>query len=256
MQFKINKYLIDDIENINHPSSFEQTSEYSLLILRLPFIKNDIVEIFSYVFLIKAKKIYRYIRETKEFEPLGSFSDLYHYLDIRVDKILAKLSKLQAHIEDLEDTLYEDSTNKEFPNKWLLYKKDLSLIERLMGHSILAFERFMKVYKKDLDEFEYNDLYEHLHRTHNLAKSNIEKLDNLYNFYRAKSDEKMNNIMFVLTIISAIFMPLTLVTGYFGMNTGGLPFTNDADGTLKVSLWMLIFEIPFVLVIWLLMRRA
>jgi magnesium transporter len=256
MKFAINKYLLDDIENINHPSSFELTKEYSLLILRLPFIKNDLVEIFSYVFLIKENRVYRYIRDTKEFEELGSFSDLYNYLDVRVDKILAKIAKLQAYIEDLEDALYEDSIDRDFPEKWLLYKKDLSLIERLMGHSILAFERFMKHYKKELNEFEYNDLYEHLQRTHNLSKSNIEKLDNLYNFYRAKSDEKMNNIMFVLTIISAIFMPLTLVTGYFGMNTGGLPFTEDPEGTLKVSIWMLVFEIPFVVAIWLMMKRA
>ncbi len=256
MKFVINKYLLDDIENINHPSSFELTKEYALLILRLPFIKNDLVEIFSYVFLIKDNKVYRYIRETKEFEKLGSFSDLYNYLDLRVDKILAKLSKLQCFIEDLEDNLYEDTLNKDFPEKWLLYKKDLSLIERLMGHSTLAFERFMKVYKKDIDEFEYNDLYEHLQRTHNLAKSNIEKLDNLYNFYRAKSDERMNNIVFILTIISAIFMPLTLVTGYFGMNTGGLPFTEDTHGTLKVSIWMLLFEIPFVAAIWFLIKKS
>ncbi len=256
MQFIINKYLLDDIENINHPSSFELTKEYGLLILRLPFIKNDLVEIFSYVFLIKEDRVYRYVRDTKEFEELGSFSELYHYLDLRVDRILAKIAKLQAHIEDLEDLLYEDSVDKDFPEKWLLYKKDLSLIERLMGHSLLAFERFLKVYKQKLDEFEYNDLYEHLQRTYNLSRSNIEKLDNLYNFYRAKSDEKMNNIMFVLTIISAIFMPLTLVTGYFGMNTGGLPFTDDPDGTVKVSLWMLVFEVPFVAAIWLMMKRA
>ncbi len=256
MKFVINNYLLDDIENSNHPSSFENTKDYSLLILRLPYIKEDKINIFSYVFLIKDKIVYIYKRDIKEFEKIGNFSKLHHYLDIRVDKILSKIARLQIYIDNLEDKLYDDNLNKDFPNKWLLYKKDLSLIERLMGHSIVAFERFIKVYKKDLNEFEYNDLYEHFQRTYNLAKSNIEKLDNLYNFYRAKSDEKMNNIMFVLTIISAIFMPLTLATGFFGMNTGGLPFVNDEYGTLKVTLGVLIFEIPFVFFIWLMMKRA
>jgi magnesium transporter len=64
----------------------------------------------------------------------------------------------------------------------------------------------------------------------------------------------MNKIMFVLTIISAIFLPLTLITGFFGMNTGGLPFTNDPDGTLKAIAVSIVFEIPFILWIYKLMK--
>jgi len=60
----------------------------------------------------------------------------------------------------------------------------------------------------------------------------------------------MNNVMFILTILSAIFMPLTLVTGFFGMNTGGLPFVDDSDGTLKVVVITAIFEIPFIYLIY------
>ena len=68
-------------------------------------------------------------------------------------------------------------------------------------------------------------------------------------------DEKMNKIMFILTIISAVFLPLTLVTGFFGMNTGGLPFVKDPNGTIKVTLLLLVFEIPFVYIIWKLMKK-
>jgi magnesium transporter len=101
----------------------------------------------------------------------------------------------------------------------------------------------------------YNDLVENLERIQILSKSSIEKLDNLYSFYRAKADEKMNQIMFILTIISAVFLPITLVTGYFGMNTGGLPLLDDPLGTLKVSIAVVIFEIPFIYYILYLMKK-
>jgi magnesium transporter len=52
--------------------------------------------------------------------------------------------------------------------------------------------------------------------------------------------------MYWLTIISAIFLPLTLVTGFFGMNTGGLPFTDDPHGTTKVIVISLILEAIFL----------
>ncbi|HFC03455.1 MAG TPA: hypothetical protein ENJ74_01155, partial [Nitratifractor salsuginis] len=60
-------------------------------------------------------------------------------------------------------------------------------------------------------------------------------------------DERMNRNMYWLTIISAIFLPLTLLTGFFGMNTGGLPFTEDPSGTAKVLLLSLVLEALFLL---------
>ncbi len=257
MRFKINRFLINDIEDKDHPSNFDYTKEYSVLVLRLPYITQNKIEVYSYVFYIpKDGKIYKFKRSINDFEYLGSFDKLYEYLYVRIDKILAKASKLQFQIEKLEDNLYENNFNNNFPSQWLSYKKDLSLIQRLLEHAMLAFARFIKYHKNEINELEFNDLYEHMEHALRLASSGIAKLDNLYNFYRAKTDEKMNHIMFVLTIISAIFMPLTLVTGFFGMNTGGLPLTEDPNGTIKVSLAVIVFEIPFVFYIWKMMKRA
>jgi len=255
MKFKINKYLIDDIENKDHPSDFEITEDYSILILRLPFIDKENVDVVSYAFLIKSNEVYKYDRKKKEFEFLGNFSRLYDYLDVRVDKILAKISKLHISIAKMEDELYENETVSDFSNSWLKYKKELVLIERLMGHSLIAFERFVKHYKNEIDEMAFKDLSEHIDRAFRFSKNAIEKLDYLYDFYRTKQDEKMNNIMFILTILSAVFLPLTLITGFFGMNTGGLPFTQDPQGTLKAIGLSVLFEVPFVFFIWKLMKN-
>ena len=145
MKFKINKYLIDDIENKDHPSNFVVTKEYSILILRFPYIKEEEVIVVSYAFLIKNNKVYLYDREKKEFNELGGFNELHHFLDVRVDKILAKITKLHMEIAKIEDNLYEDDIDFNFSSKWLRLKKELTLIERLMGHSLIAFERFIKM---------------------------------------------------------------------------------------------------------------
>jgi len=254
VKFVKNKFLINDILNKDHPSDFEATKEYALLILRLPYIKNENVEVVSYVFLIKSDEIFIFDRKKEEFETLGSFDDLYQFLDIRVDKILAKLNKFHMEIAKMEDSLYENKISKDFSNRWLKLKKDLVLIERLMAHSMIAYERFMKYFKLN-ENFAFLDLEEHINRSFRFAKSAIEKLDYLYEFYRAKQDEKMNRIMFILTIISGIFLPLSLVTGFFGMNTGGLPLVNDPYGTLKATLIGIVLEIPFIIILWRLIKH-
>ncbi len=249
MKFLKNKYLIDDILNKDHPSDFEPTKEFSLLILRLPYIKDDNVEVYSYGFLIRNDEVYIFNRKTQDFEKLGSLEKLYDYLDIRIDKILVKLNKFHMQIAKIEDNLYENNISKSFPNEWLKLKKDLVLIERLMAHAMIAFERFIKYYKLQ-DNFAFMDLNEHINRSFRFARNAIEKLDYLYEFFKAKQDEKMNKIMFILTILSGIFLPLTLVTGFFGMNTGGLPLTHDPYGTIKAIIIAFILDIPIIYIIW------
>ncbi len=254
MKFLKNKYLIDDILNSEHPSDFEPTKEFSLLILRLPYIKDDKVEVYSYGFLIKNDEVYIFNRKTQDFEKLGSLEDLHDYLDVRIDKILVKLNKFHMQIAKMEDSLYENHISKSFPNEWLKLKKDLVLIERLMAHAMIAFERFIKYYKLQ-DNFAFMDLNEHINRSFRFAKNAIEKLDYLYEFFKAKQDEKMNKIMFILTLLSGIFLPLTLITGFFGMNTGGLPWSDDPYGTIKASIVGIILELPLFYLLWIYMKR-
>ena len=247
MKFDLNKYILEDIENKDQPSEFVETKDYSVLVLRLPYIKDEIVDVVSDAFLIKEEKIYKYDRKKREFEEF-SFDKLHQFLDLRVDKILAKLSKLHTEVAKIEDSLYDGNYSK--IDNYIVLKKDLGIIERIMSHTELAFERFVRRFKDNLDEFAFNDLKEHISRVIRFSKSADEKLDYLHSFYRGEVDRRMNKVMFVLTILSAIFMPLTLVTGFFGMNTGGLPFVGDAFGTWKVVGLSIIFEIPFVIYIY------
>jgi len=247
LKFNLNKYILEDIESKDQPSEFVETKDYSVLVLRLPYIKDEEVSVVSDAFLIKDKKVYKYDRKENDFEEF-SFDKLHQFLDVRVDKILVKLSKLHTEIAKIEDDLYDDDYSS--MEKYLLLKKDLGIIERVMSHTELAFERFLRKFKENVDEFAFNDLKEHISRVIRFSKSADEKLDYLHSFYRGEVDRRMNNVMFILTILSAIFMPLTLVTGFFGMNTGGLPFVEDSDGTLKVVVLTAIFEIPFIYLIY------
>jgi magnesium transporter len=256
MKFKINQYLVDDIENKNHPSDFEVEGDIAILILRLPFIdiENERIDVVSYAFLIKDDKVYKFNREKDDFEILGGFNDLHNFLDFRIDKILSKLNKLHIRIAKMEDDLYENKKD-DFSKIWLECKKELVLIERLIAHAMVAFERFLRYFKDKLnDNYAFMDLKEHFERAYRFSTQAIEKLDYLYDFYKTRQDEKMNNIMFVLTLISGIFLPLTLITGFFGMNTGGLPLANDPNGTLKAVIIGIILEIPIVYLVWKMMK--
>jgi magnesium transporter len=123
-----------------------------------------------------------------------------------------------------------------------------------MFHSDITIKQFSRYYKKELSHqlsIALEDIEEGTKRVYDLSKSALDKLENLYNFYRVKVDERMNKNVYYLTLLSGIFLPLTLLTGFFGMNTGGLPLQDDPMGTWKVILISIILEIifffPFIL---------
>ena len=45
-----------------------------------------------------------------------------------------------------------------------------------------------------------------------------------------KIASQTNSQLFILSVLTALFVPATLVTGLFGMNVGGMPFTESTDG--------------------------
>jgi magnesium transporter len=54
-------------------------------------------------------------------------------------------------------------------------------------------------------------------------ESQIQILDGMANFYYAAQGQRMNEIMRILTIVSAIFIPLTFIVGVYGMNFENMP---------------------------------
>lgn len=51
-----------------------------------------------------------------------------------------------------------------------------------------------------------------------------------------QATQRTNQNLYVLSILSALLLPATLVTGFFGMNTGGLPWAEGHEGTLLAGL--------------------
>jgi magnesium transporter len=97
----------------------------------------------------------------------------------------------------------------------------------------------------------FRDLYDHTVRIYELVETQRERLSNALEVHLSHISNTLNQVMKRLTAVATIFMPLTFLTGFFGMNFEHLPFQ---------SLWALALALIAMALIpagmWLWMRRA
>jgi magnesium transporter len=69
----------------------------------------------------------------------------------------------------------------------------------------------------------------------------------LMEIYRANVGEKMERVMRTLTIFSSIFLPLTVITGFYGMNFVYIPLLESVNGWLIISGAMLLISVSMLI---------
>ena len=255
----LHTFHLEDIQSKEHPSDFIVKDPYNILILRLPEVQNEHTVILSYAFVVHEETCYLYDRESETLNEIGSLAQMNDFLDDKIEFLIKRVKSYHYEVENLEEALYDENYDSTFMEKWLTCKKNTSLIYRLMFHATLSFELFISHHKRhnsaNFEELAYADLLEHMERIRDMAQDAMDRLDHLYDFYRAKVDEKMNRNVYYLTLLSGLFLPLTLITGFFGMNTGGLLWTGDPQGTWKVIGISIVLELLFFLPFYFLNRK-
>lgn len=152
---------------------------------------------------------------------------VYAFLDSLVAKDNRVLENLEFRIHKLEESIFSGVADETFNRTLLDHKTDLLY---LRNYYVQFMDLGQELINNEDDLFDEDNLY-----YFKIFKEKAERLmqnvtmlaDNVFQIreaYQAMLDAKLNNNMKVLTIISSIFMPLTLVTSWFGMNFEAMPF--------------------------------
>lgn len=250
---KLNTLHRSDINNPQHSSYFFTSEEYALLITRFFDLGEDgLIGLSVPYLLFKDGKNYKYLREKEEFEELSLG---HHAIADSIESELDKSEKLIMHyideIDKLEDDLYMRKLSPIFLDVWFDLKKDITRMERMLERAYEALKKYVRFYteQENFPSHEFANTLEHIERYERLSSLNSNKLDTLYNYYNSLKNDKMNNNIYALTVLSGIFLPLNLVVGFFGMNTEGLFFSGNPSGTQNVILLLSALFVIFLIII-------
>jgi len=176
---------------------------------------------------------------------------LHQILDQVVDYYSPVLDDFDDRIDKLEDDIF---TLKR-PNNMILseimdLKRSVLRLRRISGKQMDILHRMSRgefaLITEDMRPF-YRDVYDHLVRVVDLAESYRDLISGSLEAYLSVVSNRLNEIMKVLTIFSAIMLPLTFIAGVYGMNFENMPELHSRYGYYAVWVIMLVVAVAMLL---------
>ena len=137
-----------------------------------------------------------------------------------------KIETMRNAMAEMEEAVVKDSTEAEFGSSLLELKKKLLRLQTYY-EQILDVTETLEENENDIfvpgNLFYFSNLSKKVERLKNDATSLNSALDHLQDAYSAFLDVKMNRTMKVLTVITTLFFPLTIIVGWYGMNFQSMP---------------------------------
>ena len=184
------------------------------------------------------------LKNSKRIESLlqkGGKYIVHSILDKEVDKYLQLKSELNEELNQVEIEFMKNQ-NKEILTK--IYAKELNFLElrHLSELTTDLCSNLKKLSEYPLDKdlmYYFRDVYDHALKTTEGYKSMLDRMNGMENMYATIASLKTNEVMRALTIIMALMMPLTIITGFYGMNIN-LPLQNHPQAALIITLMLII----------------
>jgi magnesium transporter len=104
--------------------------------------------------------------------------------------------------------------------------------------------------ERELLRVRSRDVLEHIERVLSHVRRLENSIENAVQMHFSAQSNRTNEIMRTLTVLTAIFMPLNLVTGFFGMNFEGLPLIHSPRGFWITFCFMLVVGIALSWFFW------
>jgi magnesium transporter len=130
---------------------------------------------------------------------------------------------LDQAIDELEDAVLARPSPETLQDV-LSLKGSLLNLRRLVGPQREVFNKLARdeyAMIDPRDRIYFRDVYDHLVRLHDINESMRDQVGGALEIYLSVINNRMNEIMKTLTIITTLFMPISFLTGFFGMNFFG-----------------------------------
>lgn len=270
--FGFHPLAIDDALYESHVPKVDDWQEYLYIVLRATsytsdesrqlstpeldiFLSTNYIVTYSQETIPALNRVWNVVQKDQRWVKGGPGHLFYRLADELVTEAVAVAQDLQDELELIEDDLFADAESA-----------TLERISTLKGN-ILQFRRIV-IPQKDVlnklvrneyqiidiaDRIFFRDVYDHLLQLNDLSDDLVILVGGARDTYLSVVNNRMNDVMKTLTVITAFFMPLAFITGFFGMNFFQTvsPFKAWTSGVAFIIVLAAMALIPLVMFLWM-----
>lgn len=239
-KFSLSTFTVQDALEAGHLPKFEHQDDFDFVLVRFYgkearsytniirefshkigiFIGNDFVITIGQRPIPFLEDIQNDLENDKNRNNLLTKQLFYRIFKKTLDTYYQPAVNISQDIDVYENALFTRQNSKLDLKKLYKLKRESSTCSKLlilMRDVLNEYKSFVKSVSSLKDLQDYNAKLLHLHNQNN------DDLHNLFNLTLSMSDLRANEIMKILTIFSAFFLPLTFIAGIYGMNFRFMP---------------------------------
>lgn len=255
---------IEDVQRFRHPPKTETFDNYTLILYRgiTEFNKDLTIQQMNIALFAGERCLIschprhsmgvNYYWENAQAENLLVSPGLLasRIMRFSVGRYLEAILAFEPSLTELEDSMQE-KPNDEVMRELIAYQARLRKLKRIFSYHEKLVTNLLKdvpqqLIEEDGDiEHALQDLFERCERLHGLCTMYYDICGDLINGYLSISSHQLNNTMRVLTVITAIFVPLTFIAGIYGMNFENMPELSAPHGYFYTLGAMLVIAAGF-----------
>ncbi|MDD4955067.1 MAG: magnesium/cobalt transporter CorA [Candidatus Omnitrophica bacterium] len=260
--FNLHPLILEDIGDVEQRPKMEDLENYIYVVLKMLSYDTESAEIeIEQISLVVGNNFVISFQETvgDVFDPIreriknsrGRIRKMgadylgYVLVDAIVDNYLKILDEFGEKIEFLEEEIITRPDQMVLKEVYHL-KREIIFLRKVifpLKEMVRSLERSDSALIKDSTRIYFRDIYDHVIQVADSMEMFREMLTGMVEAYLSSLSNKLNEVMKVLTIIATIFMPLTFVTGIFGMNFRFIPGLERVWGFPVAIILMLVIGI-------------
>jgi magnesium transporter len=269
--YSIHPLILKDLQNTEQRPKMQDLESYLYLTIKMMTIDDKTQEIsiehvsmiLGPTYLISFQEnigdvfdpVRERIRREGRIRKFGPDYLVYALIDDIVDNYFLVMEKLEERVEDLEEELVVNATQKSL-SKLNKLKKDMIHLRKAvwpLREVISALDREDSPMIRAETRIYFRDVYDHIIQVIDTLETFRDMVSGMIDIYLSSLSYRMNEIMKVLTLIATIFIPLTFVAGVYGMNFDYMPELRHPYGYFMV--WGVMIGVVVVMLVYFRKRQ-
>ena len=240
--FKFHQLAVEDcVSSVIHPPKIDDFGDYLFIVVHgiNHVVESDVVETAELALFLGRNFVasnhnfplysVEAVRQKVESDgpPMRRGADFlaHELIDALVDNVLPTIDRMDEAADAIEEETVR-SPQKSTIEAILKLKRSTLRVHRVMAPQREVLNRLSRgefPLIREAAQIFYRDIYDHVARIEDLNQTLRDRADYALATYLSSVANRQNEVMKVLSIIAAIFLPLTLVAGIYGMNFENMP---------------------------------